>query len=205
MAMKRIKLTVISWFILLCSFIGFGQDTVVYPDTKVEYIWPTPYERVTKYDTFIVTLQPNPVKLTIGTEPVEKNEALNKTIEAQNEQTDALNVNLSRLNTTIRDLPYVNVEAKEQVLSKYHINIVKINRQLKTIWGTSYLALLIFLVALGIYAATENKLYWTKRNRWLSNFAIVIIILGFGYVLPKILSFFLIDNYSIWQNLDKLF
>lgn len=210
MTMKSIKITVISWFIALFSIIGYGQErqeTIWYYDTlssiteeNVDSILPK--DESIRFD---VIIKPEPVKLTVESEPLEKNQVLQSMLELENEQTDALNQNLSELVNVVKELPYENVRSKLDLLDHYGIDPVKSNKQTKLIWGISLAILFISLIVLGIIAENEKRLYWTNQSRWMTTYIVILIFSTFGIILPTLFCILFVDNYGLISVLKNFF
>jgi hypothetical protein len=186
--MKNIKQFVVGWLIFIFSCITLNvksQDSYTITHRK---------------DTIVFE---SAMKILFKTEPLDKNQALKAIIELESEETEILNSNLSNLNKTIKELPELNIQAKEAVLEKYGVNPYKISKRHRNISVSFYALMFMYLTILGLKFNVMTKLYWTKKSRinmlMQTSFGILLI-----YILYKMMISS-IDGYYIWSGIDKLF
>lgn len=195
--MKSIKLKLVLWITILLGIVGtcIAEDTLppwgkIQPETTIIQFAP-------------LTIESNPLDFTLKREPLEDNAPLQSMLECQNEQTDALNENLSALNRTAEDYLTYKKNEKQSTLNSY--NIVPNNIQEDyTMWTIIGYALALICV-IGMYFVYElhKYLYWTKKRT-----TPFLISLGLGlfviYIFIKIMHL-TIPGYYLWVNVDKLF
>lgn len=170
------------------------------------YGWTYKYwdpQNLTETVSFEVKVSPEPLELTLESEPLEKNEALQNMLELEAEQTDALNQNLSELNKIIGNLPEYNINAKQAVLQQYGISPIYIAKEHKNITSLRIVLLTVWSIIFLVATEASKKLYWKKRNVWRSIFHLWIGIFLI-YILTELL-YTGIDGYYLWQNFDKFF
>ena len=195
--MRSIKLKVVSWIIGLLFIVGacIAQDTTV---TQL------PFD--TSTFGLDITVETNPVEVYVNTEDLENNEPLQKLLELETEQTNALNRSLTELNQTIESLPNLKIMATQGMLDLYGVNPAIVDKKYRVIHILCYLILTGYL--LSAWYSTKwkyNLLYWTRKRNVKNVVEILSMAAVLGIVLPKLLCLLFIDNYHLWSNIEKLF
>ena len=214
--MRSIKLKIVAWVIAFMCIVGLAiaQDDSIEQSAEYEitpFVLLDDVEPYLEYeintlpwpDTFVI--ENSPVVVTVESEPLENNEVLQTMLELENEQTDALNQNLSQLNQTARDLPNLQIEAKQSVLKQYSLNPEQIQEQFVNrtlLFGATSLCG-VFLIFILCIIENKNKLYWRKKEGFKKDFvygAVVIIVSMIAWMI----SIVSIDGFYLFQNVDKL-
>jgi len=225
--MKNIKIKAVLWIIALFTIVGscIAQDTKIHEgDTyvlKADTVdnilifaledTINPYLEYQQQDiapwegTISVEVESSPLEVTLKSEPIEDNEALQSMLELETEQTDALNQNLSNLNRTVRDLPMLNIEAKQSVLNQYGLDPTDLEEKRSGIlvirWAI--ICILSAIAALFILNPTDNRLY--RNKKYITR---LVVLLGLGILSAFSLTEMAINwipKYNLWENIERLF
>jgi len=200
--MKNIKFKVVLWIMLLFGVVGscIANDSIppwgeTLPETTVVSFKLEPFEPL--------VIEADPFEFTLKSEPLKDNAPLQSMLECQNEQTDALNENLSALNRTADEFLTYKQNERQFTLNKYNIVPDYIQKDY-TMWTIVGYALSLTYVV-GMYAVFRSRkyLYWSRKK--ISTFLLhtgigLFVIYGFIKIMHLTIS-----GYYLWMNMDKLF
>lgn len=203
--MKSIKLKVVMWLIILMGMTNIcpAQEDTIISDTSMTPKDTNVFHHV--FDPIPIDITAEPVEFTLNSEPLKDNEALQTMLELETEQTDALNQNLSSLNQIIGDLPYVNVEAKADLLDYYNVNLEKTNDNKRNIYIFWYSFLVVFWLLCLCWVLFSDNLYYSRRQRWMDTTVMIITSALLGIILPTVHCIIAIESYYLPDLIDKLF
>jgi hypothetical protein len=97
----------------------------------------------------------DPVKVTVSTESLEKNEPLNETLKGQNKQTIVLNEQFTTLNSTLSNRKE-ELLLKQQYLESHDIDVVDISNQEREKYIMIYS--LLFVISMIIWFSNHTKI-----------------------------------------------
>ncbi len=184
--MKRIKILLATFILLITTMIGHTQDTVQ-------------VDSISRADTIFVQLSvdPNPMHITLTSEALEDNAVLQKVIAMEQEELNTLNSNLGDINNTIKENPQTVQQVKENVLNQYSIDINKIAQKQRNIFLFSGIMLVIWIIAYLIVFDISDKTYWNIKTKHSAVHLFAGGILLLGILLPLILT--LLINADIFK------
>lgn len=185
--MKKIKLLVITWIIALLSI-----STALNAQDTIKGNVAPPFDTL----TFGIEVKTDPVTVTVNTEKLENNEVLQKVVES-------LDTNLSNLNQTLLNQDPVFTDL--DLLFYYSINLDKISDKEKVIDSVWWTATAFFLMIILLFIIYKKHLYFTKKRKTYVIYLTIVGLVLFGYVMPTLMKILLIPDYSLWQNVSKLF
>jgi len=184
--MRKIKLLLLTWIVALLSITTglTAQDTI-----KGDIV--PPFDTL----TFGIEVKTDPVTVTVNTERLEENEVLQQVVESLDSNLHNLNQVLTNQDPVFTDL---------DMIFYYDVDLKEISRQerlVDSVWWTAT-AVFIFIMMLSV---ARKHIYFTKKSRPHIIYLSIGGLLLFGYVVPTIMKILLIDGYSLWQNVSKLF
>lgn len=181
--MRKIKLLLVTWIVALLSItsMSIAQEKITpKPDTL----------------TFGIEVKTDPVTVTVNTEELGKNEALQQVV-------TSLDSNLNKLNQTLASQEPEPTQL--DILSHYDIDLKKISEQERLVNGIWWIATFIYILIVLYWVTIKRRIYFTKSMRPTMIFTSVGTILLLGYIMPSLFKSLFIENYELWQNVSKLF
>jgi hypothetical protein len=156
-------------------------------------------------DSIHIFVQANPAEVTIRTESIEENEALQAVLEQQVEQTNVLDKRLGQIDRSIKSIPYDKMELQQLMLNYENIDLPSLARRQILAKTWSNIATLIVIILFGFGVLRENHSYWTRKE-----YISFILSLIASVLLTKVLLFSAImgsygQQLAYWDMFKHLF
>lgn len=191
--MKRFKFIIVG---LLLTILSFSQSTELSSDSME--LW---YQHV-REDTVHVNVE---VKAKISSEPIRKNEGLQKVLEQEVEGMTVIDQNLKDINSTLSKSAEVNMKSIEEVIYNQGLNLRSMAKRKSTAIKVSNILTILFILGFFAVNVYEKYAYSGKRKFWLPGAILLSGIFIFKFLLPELLMGSYTADYEFWDLFKYIF
>lgn len=147
----------------------------------------------------------DPVELTISTEPIEKNQALQSVLEQQADQSMLMDENMRSIDRTISKLPSSVLLEKEKMIQKQGIDLKAIASRRASAMFVGNILLGLFLILFLVGVSMESHTVWKRRERTLNIIILVSGIFFFRVLIPFVILSGHISDIIFWDMFKCIF